>query len=671
MHQDFVATFYPQVHKSLKHTTEEHVLIENPPSSTRTLSSMKNLEDTFTFGDQLLNDKPIDPEEEPRKANVETEVESMVTVPIHQASSLVPPLSTLIIDLTPPKPVSPPAQEPIFTATTATTTTTLPLPPPPRQQSTTDPGLANHVFALEKRSADFEEIHQLQDKTTKALASRFYNLENHDLYSKIDKQVNEMFESGSYRSRPDHAALYEALEVSVQRENDDELHETLAQTRKRRRDDQDPPLPPPKDSNRSKKKRQDSDASASKQPPPVDDVPIPDDVYLSDSEDAGAAHLLKIKTRPDWLKPLPEEEALKTPKPDWVIPLIDLPETENNWADALAKTYKDPKEYKLLWKTRDMGSFIKWYCKQIGKSKLVKADSEGLAYKLVKPFHKNSISLQFQMEECHLLLTDQINLMNPEGNRVMHDISKPLPLGGPPGQVTIQTQYFFNKDLEYLVSCDKERRNALSISKLKAANYPDFELKELVLADYKEYKISETNFKNLHPNDFEDMYLLYLQGKLNHSSGADKVHLFNAVNLWIRNIVIRQRVEELQLGIESYQTKLNLTQPRWDATDFLFKEYYTIVHKPRAVIYKDRNNQKKMMRETEVHKFSDCTLTRILKKLDFMVKDYKLFKFNAGIEHRIWFEDDKRRSLEFIKLIERRVKIRRIFRSLESFVSGR
>ncbi|GKB80582.1 hypothetical protein Tco_0947477 [Tanacetum coccineum] len=48
-----------------------------------------------------------------------------------------------------------------------------------------------------------------------------------------------------------------------------------------------------------------------------------------------------------------------------------------------------------------------------------------------------------------------------------------------------------------------------------------------------------------------------------------------------------------------------------------------------------------MMRETEVHKFSDGTLTRILEKLDHMVKDYVLFKFNPGMEHRIWYEDDK------------------------------
>ncbi|GJW53711.1 hypothetical protein Tco_0097796 [Tanacetum coccineum] len=101
MHEDFIATVYPDVHENLKLTTEEQVHIENPPSSSGTLSSMKNLEDAFTFGDQFLNEKSM--EEEPRKANVETKVESMVIVPIHQASSSVPPLSTPIIDLSPPK----------------------------------------------------------------------------------------------------------------------------------------------------------------------------------------------------------------------------------------------------------------------------------------------------------------------------------------------------------------------------------------------------------------------------------------------------------------------------------------------------------------------------------------------------------------------------------------
>ncbi|GKA26735.1 hypothetical protein Tco_0712844 [Tanacetum coccineum] len=160
MYEDFIATVYPAVHGNLKLTTEE----------------------------QFLNDKST--KEELEKANVETEVKSMVIVPIHQASSLVPQLSTTIVDLSPPKPVSPPVQEPIITATTATTTLLPPLPPLP--QSTTDSELATRVSALEKRSADFEQKNKLQDKITQALASRVYKPENNDLYYKIDKQVNEV-----------------------------------------------------------------------------------------------------------------------------------------------------------------------------------------------------------------------------------------------------------------------------------------------------------------------------------------------------------------------------------------------------------------------------------------------------------------------------------------------
>nr|GEV72790.1 hypothetical protein [Tanacetum cinerariifolium] len=212
------------------------------------------------------------------------------------------------------------------------------------------------------------------------------------------------------------------------------------------------------------------------------------------------------------------------------------------------------------------------------------------------------------MEECHKMLTYQVDLVNPKGRRIVPDIRKPLPIGGPSGQI-------------------------LSVISLKTyARHGYAFLKEIVLckANYKEYKISKADFKNLHPNDFEDLYLLHLQGQLNHLSGDGKVHLFNAVNLWIRNIVIRKRVEDLQLGIENYQTKLNLTQPDWDASDILFKEDYTMVSKSREVIYKDINDQKKMMRETELHKFSDGTLNRILEKLDHMVKDFRLFKYNLA-----------------------------------------
>ncbi|GJS97822.1 hypothetical protein Tco_0804790 [Tanacetum coccineum] len=60
-----------------------------------------------------------------------------------------------------------------------------------------------------------------------------------------------------------------------------------------------------------------------------------------------------------------------------------------------------------------------------------------------------------------------------------------------------------------------------------------------------------------------------------------------------------------------------------------------------------------------------------MEKLDHMVKDFHLFEYNTGMETKKWSEDDKRRSKDFITAIEKRRQIRRIYRSLESFVGGR
>ncbi|GKB40177.1 hypothetical protein Tco_0885119 [Tanacetum coccineum] len=118
----------------------------------------------YTNGDQFFNDKST--EDEPGKLNVEAEVVSMVTAQIYQASSSVPPMSTPVIDLSPPKPAPSTTQAPVFTTTTSTTTTTRPLPPPPQQQSITDSELAARVTTLEQKFAAFEQKSKTLDNTT-------------------------------------------------------------------------------------------------------------------------------------------------------------------------------------------------------------------------------------------------------------------------------------------------------------------------------------------------------------------------------------------------------------------------------------------------------------------------------------------------------------------------
>ncbi|GJR41012.1 hypothetical protein Tco_1216696 [Tanacetum coccineum] len=78
------------------------------------------------------------------------------------------------------------------------------------------------------------------------------------------------------------------------------------------------------------------------------------------------------------------------------------------------------------------------------------------------------------------MLTDQVDWTNPEGDQVRIDVNRPLLLGDPPGHVTILTQFFFNKDLEYLRYGSKGSSHTLSISKMKAASYLDFGLELLV-----------------------------------------------------------------------------------------------------------------------------------------------------------------------------------------------
>ncbi|GJS67164.1 hypothetical protein Tco_0681728 [Tanacetum coccineum] len=461
---------------------------------------------------------------------------------------------------------------------------------------------------------------------------------------------------------------------------------------------------------------------------------IPDDLYMDDDttadeqayssgEEVGRDHILTVNLRQSWWKPLTEDRHA-SPKPAWTIPSSDLPVTTNNWASALKTTYVSPPENSLLAQTGDIATFMDWYCKRQLISELTPKDLEGPAYEIVKSFHPDVVHLQFQMEECHKLLTDKV-----DDAILQYNVSKPLPLGGEPGHITIQSDFFFNKDLEYLRYGRKIGRPALSISKMKAAFYPDVGLEQLVpdqfwieeeckydiaamygishwwfqrqrfyidrfssegdrravrthmrilsvvrievfsmygydymkkiilrRADLKEYVIAERDFKYMYPSDFEDLYLLNLQGHLNHLSPDDKKVLTTAINLWTRNLVIRQRVEDFQLGIESYQTQLNLTKPRWAATGFEFKHDYTVIDSPRAVTFRDRYGVQMIMRFNEIHKFSDGTLQQIDEALDYRVKEFRVNRTNPGMNTRFWTKKDVVRSKEFMFAIQKRLK---------------
>nr|GEX21748.1 hypothetical protein [Tanacetum cinerariifolium] len=383
-------------------------------------------------------------------------------------------------------------------------------------------------------------------------------------------------------------------------------------------------------------------------------------------------------------------------KPAWSIPSSDAPVLTNNWASALASNYSPPPEDSLLAQTDDITMFMDWFCKRRGITKIKPHDLEGPAFKIVKVFHPDVIHLQYQMEECHKLLTNSVDDLV-----LWHNVSKPLPLGGPPGQVTIQSDFFFNKDLEYLRYGIKGSRPALSISKMNAAYYLDVGLEKMVpdqiwideeckydiaamygishwwfqrqrfyidrhtsegdrsavrthmrilsvvrikvfsmygydymkkivlrCVDLNEHVIAERDFKYLYLSDFEDLYLLNLQGHLNHLPPKDKKILTTAHD-------------------------------------------YTVIDSSRPVTFRDRYGVQMMMRFNEIHKFSGGTLQQIDKALDYRVKEFKINRMNPGLNTRFWTKKNMDRSKAFMFAIQKRLKTKRIFCNLENFVSGR
>ncbi|GJR05936.1 retrovirus-related pol polyprotein from transposon TNT 1-94 [Tanacetum coccineum] len=477
--------------ENLKLPTKDQVILEEPVNSTRILSSLQNLDKDLSFTDQFFVEKPH--EEESGKTNAETEVQSMVSVPIHQDTSLVPPLTTPVIDL---KTMQSDSSLPTSIATTLImfiptneearkkrrkrrdvlrtppgSPPSPPSPPPPPASTSSAP------------------VAQQQGSKAPSLSKTAASASQSMAWTTSDTR----FESTNFMA---------AQELS------------------------------PSDSL-------------------MQDDSIPDEqVLLFDDEDSRNDHLPKADSRQDWWKLLPEEERPETPELAWTIPSSHKSDVENNWASALATTYEPPAENSLLAKTGDMMTFLKWYCQQVNKTELTQADFKGQAYEVVKAFYPDVIHLY-------------------KGSCLALSISKMKAASYPDFglELLVPEQMWIDDVCTYDVSAKYGTLTGGLLDRTYSRYGYDY-LSKFVLrrADHQEHTIAEKDFKNMYPSDFEDLNLLLLQGHLDHISSSDK---------------------------RIYQTQLNLTKPGWDATGYDFKHDYTIIESPRAVVFSSQGIQDK------------------------------------------------------------------------------
>ncbi|GJW73621.1 hypothetical protein Tco_0132991 [Tanacetum coccineum] len=176
--------------------------------------------------------------------------------------------------------------------------------------------------------------------------------------------------------------------------------------------------------------------------------------------------------------------------------------------------------------------------------------------------------------------------------------------------------------------------------------------------------ITEPDYKNLNKNDIEDMYLLIMNGKVPDYA---ETGLLWSLSVFIRSSVIWERVHDFQLGIESYQQKVNLTAPTISFLGVEKHKMFSIIYEPvHGIIYKNSKKEKRVMRHSEIHKFCDATLNRVLEGLKSYNNDVKY-----GYVQRELTNDE----VEYLKLfeeeIEVRLKYRNQMRRWEMYVNGR
>nr|GEW12345.1 retrotransposon protein, putative, unclassified [Tanacetum cinerariifolium] len=197
-----------------------------------------------------------------------------------------------------------------------------------------------------------------------------------------------------------------------------------------------------------------------------------------------------------------------TLNPEWNTYKVADDGPEQPWLQDLVNAKKPPLTFDDLMSTPiDFSAFDLNHLKL---DKLIKADLVRPVYKLLKGTCKTSIELEYNMDQCYNALTDKLDWINLEGDKPPYNLSKPLPLQGSLGHLTIPVDFFFCNDLKYLKTRNSERKYTMSITKMKASS-----------------------------------------------------------------LVIKKRVEDVHLGVESYQKKLNITKPQKDFPGISAKEPYT------------------------------------------------------------------------------------------------
>nr|GEX19760.1 hypothetical protein [Tanacetum cinerariifolium] len=192
---------------------------------------------------------------------------------------------------------------------------------------------------------------------------------------------------------------------------------------------------------------------------------------------------------------------------------------------------------------------------------------------------------------------------NPEGGDYPFDLSKLLPLITRRNCQSVPVEFFINNDLKdmrktfypYARGIQSRRdvystKRILAVTQVSVMRKHGYEyLEEIVVrrADNKLYKFKEGDFPWLRINDIMDILLLVVHNRLINLSGDDVADFAIALRMFTKSLVIQKRVEDLQLGVESYRKQINVIIPYTIRPELRKRHSHTPYENPQGFTYVD------------------------------------------------------------------------------------
>ncbi|GKA02389.1 Myb domain protein 62 [Tanacetum coccineum] len=136
-----------------------------------------------------------------------------------------------------------------------------------------------------------------------------------------------------------------------------------------------------------------------------------------------------------------------------------------------------------------------------------------------------------------------------------------------------------------------------------------------------------------------------------------KEYEFNEADL-SRLIVIKNQIEDTQLGMESYECTMNFTKGTFYTAGIDLKIPYTTIRPDKGVMYLNKHNVKSLMLHEEVYKFCDGTLMKVRDHLKKLLNENRLGCGNKNLKGIDWTVKDIKRSEAMLEKIEKTFKHR-------------